>query len=64
MSDSCLERKLKCDDVLHALTNLFLIHGVPENIRSDNGPEFTARTVRYGKFLLKNIHAESRHTFA
>jgi putative transposase len=31
---------------LHSLSNLFLIYGIPENIRSDNGPEFTAKAVR------------------
>ena len=31
--------------------NLFVFRGVPEHIRSDNGPEFTARAVR--KWLAK-----------
>src|SRR5210317_1744179 len=39
-------RSIKSDDVLHTLSNLFLIYGIPENIRSDNGPEFTAKAVR------------------
>ena len=39
-------RSIKSDDVLHCLSNLFLVYGIPENIRSDNGPEFTARAVR------------------
>jgi len=39
-------RKLKSDDVLHCLTDLFVVHGPPEHIRSDNGPEFVARNVR------------------
>jgi transposase InsO family protein len=39
-------RKLKSDDVLHCLTELFAIHGPPEHIRSDNGSEFTAKEVR------------------
>jgi putative transposase len=38
-------RSIKSDDVLHCLSNLFLMYGVPENIRSDNGPEFTAKVV-------------------
>ena len=41
-----VDRSIKSDDVLHTLGNLFLIYGVPENIRSDNGPEFTAKVVR------------------
>ena len=39
-------RKLTSDDVLERLSDLFVRRGVPEHIRSDNGPEFTARAVR------------------
>ena len=39
-------RKLKADDVLHCLTDLFTTHGAPAHIRSDNGSEFTAKAVR------------------
>jgi putative transposase len=41
-----VERQLKSDDVLDCLSNLFLIHGLPGHIRSDNGSEFTAKAVR------------------
>jgi transposase InsO family protein len=41
-----VERKIKADDVIDQLYNLFIFRGVPEHIRSDNGPEFTARVVR------------------
>ena len=34
------------DDSLETLTELFVQHGPPANIRSDNGPDFTARVVR------------------
>jgi transposase InsO family protein len=40
-------RRLSSDDVLERLAWLFVIRGVPEHIRSDNGPEFTAKTVRH-----------------
>ena len=33
-------------DVLYTLSELFLEQGIPEHIRSDNGPEFVARAVR------------------
>ncbi len=33
-------------DVLYTLSELFLEHGIPEHIRSDNGPEFVAKAVR------------------
>src|SRR4051812_24937618 len=39
-------RKLKADHVLERLTELFVRRGVPEHIRSDNRPEFTAKAVR------------------
>ncbi len=39
-------RKLKSDDVLERLSDLFVRRGVPGHIRSDNGPEFTAKKVR------------------
>jgi transposase InsO family protein len=34
------------DDVLQALTDLFIEHGPPDHIRSDNGGEFNARIMR------------------
>ena len=39
-------RKLGSDDVLERLAWLMATRGVPEHIRSDNGPEFTAQVVR------------------
>jgi len=39
-------RGLKSDDVLERLTVLFSSRGVPDYIRSDNGPEFTSKVVR------------------
>ena len=41
-----VDRKLNSTDVLDALTDLFILRGPPEYIRSDNGPEFIAQTVR------------------
>lgn len=39
-------RQIRSEDVIICLMDLFLMHGTPEHIRSDNGPEFTAKTVR------------------
>ncbi len=39
-------RRLTSEDVLGRLSDLFVSRGVPEHIRSDNGPEFTAERVR------------------
>ena len=39
-------RRTRAHDVLEVLTDLFVRHGPPEHLRSDNGPEFTAQLVR------------------
>jgi len=39
-------RRLTADDVLEGLTFLFITRGVPDYIRSDNGAEFTSKSVR------------------
>ena len=39
-------RRLNTEDVLERLSDLFVRRGVPRYIRSDNGAEFTAKTVR------------------
>ena len=41
-----VDRRIRSDDVLHCLTDLFIKHGAPEHIRCDNGPEFTSQAVR------------------
>ena len=41
-----VERRLRSQDVIDALFNLFILRGIPGHLRSDNGAEFTARTVR------------------
>jgi transposase InsO family protein len=38
-------RRLSSDDVLAALTDLFIARGPPEHVRSDQGPEFIATVV-------------------
>jgi putative transposase len=39
-------RKLKAIDVIDILSDLFILHGIPARIRSDNGPEFVAKAVQ------------------
>jgi len=41
-----VKRRLNSTDVINALTDLFIIRGIPVYIRSDNGPEFVAEAVR------------------
>jgi putative transposase len=40
------ERSMKSEDVLEVLDDLFMRRGIPEHMRSDNGPEMTAKIVR------------------
>lgn len=39
-------RRIRSQDVILVLADLFLIHGIPKHIRSDNGPEFIATKLR------------------
>jgi putative transposase len=39
-------RKLTSEDILERLSDLFIRRGVPDYVRSDNGPEFTAKRVK------------------
>jgi len=41
-----VKRKLNSTEVIDALTDLFILRGIPAYIRSDNGPEFIAEALR------------------
>jgi putative transposase len=41
-----VRRQITSQDVIDVLFELFIFRGIPEYIRSDNGPEFTAKAVR------------------
>jgi putative transposase len=43
---SLVARKIKTQEVIDQLFRLFVFRGIPEHIRSDNGPEFTAGSIR------------------
>ena len=51
-----VNRRLNSTDVIDVLSDLFILRGVPEHIRSDNGPEFVAKAVQ------KWIHAVGAKT--
>jgi len=55
-----VERRLCADDVLECLAGLFVRYGVPDYIRSDNGPEFTAKVVRHwlSRIGVKTLYIE------
>jgi transposase InsO family protein len=41
-----VKRRITSEDVIDQLFNLFIFRAIPEHIRSDNGPEFTAQVIR------------------
>ena len=41
-----IKRSITSQDVIDRLFELFIFRGIPEHIRSDNGPEFTAKAIR------------------
>ena len=41
-----VERRLRSLDVIETVADAMLSHGIPEHVRSDNGPEFVAIAVR------------------
>jgi transposase InsO family protein len=46
-------RRLRSLEVLETVAELFVTHGVPAHMRSDNGPEFTATLMRQWLAALK-----------
>ena len=55
-----VERRLNARIVLEVLADLFLTHGPPQHIRSDNGPEFIATALRawLGRLGVKTLFIE------
>ena len=53
-------KRLTSEDVLERLSDLFVCKGVPDHIRSDNGSEFTAKSVRewLGRVGVKTLFIE------
>ena len=53
-------RSMRSADVIEALAELMVFRGVPDHIRSDNGPEFTARAVRewLGRVGARTLYIE------
>jgi putative transposase len=39
-------RRLNSYNLIETLADLMLLHGIPEHLRSDNGPEFVAERLR------------------
>ena len=64
LSRECLamvpQRRFRSDDAWAVLAYLFVEHGPPEHVRSDNGPEFAAKAVRawLGKVGVNTLFIE------
>jgi transposase InsO family protein len=55
-----VERRLNSHDVIDTLSDAMILHGIPEYIRSDNGPEFVAKNLRkwLGRTGSKTLYIE------
>jgi transposase InsO family protein len=55
-----VDRRLNAQRVLETLAELFVKHGPPEHIRSDNGPEFIAVALRdwLARLSVKTLYIE------
>ena len=42
-----VDRRITSEEVIDTLTELFAIHGEPRHIRSDNGTDFIAHSLRH-----------------
>ena len=51
-------RQIKSINIIKVLDELFIRKGLPEHIRSDNGPKFTAKIIR---FWLKRVGVQTQH---
>ncbi len=57
-----VKRKITSQDVIDRLFEMFIMKGIPEHIRSDNGPEFTAMAIRgwLNRIGVKTLFIEPR----
>ena len=55
-----VKRRITSQDVIDQLFELIIFRGIPEHIRSDNGPEFTAKAVRgwFNRLGVKTLFIE------
>jgi transposase InsO family protein len=55
-----VNRSIKAQDVIEQLFQLFVLRSIPEHLRSDNSPEFTAKEIRrwLGRIVVKTLYIE------
>ncbi len=58
--DIVVDRCINSQDIIDHLFNLLVFRGIPEHIRSDNGPEFTAKAIRnwLSRLGVKTLYIE------
>jgi transposase InsO family protein len=57
-----VKRRITSQEVIDKLFELFILRGIPEHIRSDNGPKFTARAIRkwFNRIGVNTLFIEPR----
>ena len=53
-----VSRQIKSINIIKVLDELFIRKGLPEHIRSDNGPKFTAKLI---PFWLKRVGVQTQY---
>ena len=55
-----VDRKIRSQDVIDLLFHLLIFRGIPEHLRCDNGPEFTAKAIRswLNRLGVKTLYIE------
>lgn len=55
-----VKRHITSQDVIDLLFQLFILRGIPGHIRSDSGPEFTAKAIRkwLNRLGVKTLYIE------
>ncbi|MDD4877302.1 MAG: IS3 family transposase [Dehalococcoidales bacterium] len=55
-----VKRRVTSQEVIDKLFDLFILRGIPEHIRADNGPEFTAKAIRkwLSRIGVKTLYIE------
>jgi putative transposase len=53
-------RRIRANDVIDIFADVMIEHGIPEHIRSDNGPEMIAKNLRrwLGRLGVKSVYIE------
>ena len=57
-------RRIRAKDAIDVFADLMEIHGIPEHIRADNGPEMVAKCLRgTDKLITKSLRTPEKMLF-